>query len=135
MVFEERYGERVTCPHCEAKGVPFEEVAISDGDYEEVPWQTSTCFRCREVVLYKRVLDLETVSSLWLADRSGQPIRRYVIFPDPHSRRVLWRMFVEDPLHTFLARQGYYDRYLRRVLPARALQGGKDAVAERKVRR
>jgi hypothetical protein len=38
-----------------------------------------------------------------------------VIFPEKNGRRVLWRMFVEDPLHTFLARQGYYDRHLHRV--------------------
>jgi hypothetical protein len=122
MVFEERYGERVTCPHCEAKGMLFEEVAISEQTFEEVSWQESVCPRCETLVLFKRVRDLEAVSSLWLADRNGEPIRRYVIFPEPSGRRVLWRMFVEDPLHTFLARQGYYDRFLRRVRPAQALK-------------
>lgn len=122
MVFEERYGERVTCPHCEAKGMPFDDIAISEQSYEATNWQESVCARCQQVVLFKRVRDLEGVSSLWLADTRGEPMRRYVIFPEPEGRRVLWRMFVEDPLHTFLARQGYYDRFLRRVRPACTLK-------------
>ena len=119
MVFEERYGERATCPHCEAKGASFEEIAVSEGRFEEVPWQVSTCPRCREQVLFKRVRDLDEVTSLWLADAAGEPIRRYVIFPEANGRRVLWRMFVEDPLHTLLARQGYYDRHLHQVFTRR----------------
>ena len=91
MVFEERYGERVTCPYCETKGALFEEIAVAEGSYEDVPWQRSTCPRCREIVLYKRVRDLEQVTSLWLADRTGEPLRRYVIFPEANGRRVLWR--------------------------------------------
>lgn len=134
MVFEERYGERVNCPHCEANGAAFEEIATSEGSFEEVPWHVSSCLKCGAEVLYKRVRDLEAVTSLWLADPSGEPLRRYVIFPEPNGRRVLWRMFVEDPLHTFLARQGFYDRYLRPVLPVKRAAGGtasKQAVAKK----
>ncbi|MFD2171765.1 hypothetical protein [Tumebacillus lipolyticus] len=124
MVFEERYGERVTCPHCEANGARFEEIATSEGSFEQVEWQMSTCSRCAADVLYKRVSDLEDVTSLWLADPSGEPLRRYVIFPEPNGRRVLWRMFVEDPLHSLLARQGFYDRHLRPVLPVKRVTVG-----------
>lgn len=115
MVFEERYGERVTCPHCEAKGAKFEEIPVQQGELEQVPWRGASCLRCGEVVQFKRVEDFGNATSLWLADANGEPLRRYVIFPEPNGRRVLWRMFVEDPLHTFLARQGYYDRHLKRV--------------------
>ncbi|ARU61653.1 hypothetical protein CBW65_11970 [Tumebacillus avium] len=134
MVFEERYGERVTCPHCEANGAAFEEIETSEGSFEEVPWHVSSCLKCGAEVLYKRVRDLELITSLWLADPSGEPLRRYVIFPEPNGRRVLWRMFVEDPLHTFLARQGFYDRYLRPVLPVKRAAGGtveKQALAKK----
>jgi hypothetical protein len=135
MVFEERYGERITCPHCEAKGMPFDDIAVSEHAYEEVSWQESVCQRCQQVVLFKRVRDFEEVTSLWLADTHGEPIRRYVIFPEPGGRRVLWRMFVEDPLHTFLARQGYYDRFLRRVRPACTLKSSTSVShVERQVR-
>ena len=119
MVFDERYGDRMTCPHCEVKGATFEEIATAEGSFEEASWQESTCPRCQQVVLFKRVNDFANVTSLWLADRTGEPVRRYVIFPEANGRRVLWRMFVEDPLHTFLARQGYYDRHLRRVRPGK----------------
>ncbi|MCX7569999.1 hypothetical protein OS242_08480 [Tumebacillus sp. DT12] len=119
MVYEERYGDRVTCPHCEAKGAPFESISISEGTYDQVPYQAGTCPRCREQVHYKRVRDLDQITSLWLADATGEPIRRYVIFPAATGRRVLWRMFVEDPLHSFLARQGYYDRHLQVVFTTR----------------
>ncbi|TCP55642.1 hypothetical protein EV586_103295 [Tumebacillus sp. BK434] len=128
MVFEECYGERVTCPHCEANGAAFEEIATSEGSFEDVPWQASSCLKCGADLLYKRVRDLEAVTSLWLADLSGEPLRRYVIFPEPGGRRVLWRMFVEDPLHTFLARQGFYDRYLRPVLPVKRAANGPTVV-------
>ncbi|ASS76366.1 hypothetical protein CIG75_16345 [Tumebacillus algifaecis] len=130
MVFEERYGERVTCPHCEAKGATFEEILTVEGSFEEVAWQPSTCARCGTEVLFKRVRDLEQVTSLWLADASGEPLRRYVIFPESNGRRVLWRMFVEDPLHTFLARQGFYDRYLRPVFPIKRAAGGNSPVVK-----
>ena len=122
MVFEERYGDRVTCPHCEAKGASFEDIPVAAGAFEQVAWQESVCPRCQEVLLHKRVSDFAAVTSLWVADRSGEPIRRYVIIPEEKGRRVLWRMFVEDPLHTFLARQGYYDRHLRRVRPSGSLR-------------
>jgi hypothetical protein len=121
MVFEERYGERVTCPHCETPGASFEEIPTEDGAYESVAWQETHCPRCTERVQFKRVRDFAEVSSLWLADVAGEPVRRYVIFPEEGGRRILWRMFVEDPLHTFLARQGYYDRHLRRVLTGKGL--------------
>ena len=124
MVFEELYGDRVTCPHCEAKGARFDQIPVNRGAFEAVPWQADVCQHCFEVILYKRVRDLEEITSLWLADRKGEPIRRYVIFPEGNGRRVLWRMFVEDPLHTFLARQGFYDRYLHMVHPIRSLQRG-----------
>lgn len=115
MVYEERYGDRVTCPHCEAKGAHFDEIPVSEGAFEKVLWQMSVCPRCKRVVLFKRVRDFAETTSLWLADRHAEPVRRYVIFPETNGRRVLWRMFVEDPLHTFLARQGFYDRYLHDV--------------------
>lgn len=124
MVFEELYGDRVTCPHCEAAGAPFDRIPVREGAFEAVPWQADVCPKCMATVLYKRVRDQEEVTSLWLADREGEPIRRYVIFPEGKGRRVLWRMFVEDPLHSFLARQGYYDRYLHLVQPKRQLQRG-----------
>jgi hypothetical protein len=130
MVFEERYGERVTCPHCEAKGAAFEEIPTADGAFEEVEWRTSICARCGTEVLYKRVRDFENVTSLWLADSTGEPVRRYVIFPEPNGRRVLWRMFVEDPLHTLLARQGFYDRFLRPVLPVKRSSNGTKPAAK-----
>jgi len=117
MVYEERYGECVTCPQCEARGAHFDDIPITPGTYEEVGWQRATCPRCAEEWHYKRVPDGGAISSLWIADRTGEPVRRYVIFPDGDGRRVLWRMFVEDPLHTFLARLGFYDRYLQRVRP------------------
>ncbi|HEU4963537.1 MAG TPA: hypothetical protein VFV52_06715 [Bacilli bacterium] len=115
MVFEERYGERVTCPHCEAKLSKFEEIPVQAEDLEQARWQEQNCHRCEEAMLFKRVNDFGEATSLWLADANGEPLRRYVIFPEANGRRVLWRMFVEDPLHTFLARQGYYDRHLQRV--------------------
>lgn len=135
MVFEERYGDRVTCPHCEAKGVLFEEIETVQESYEEAAWKEQTCARCRETVLYKRVHDYEQSTSLWLADCTGEPIRRYVIFPEVNGRRVLWRMFVEDPLHTLLARQGYYDRHLRRVRPAKTLSGRRSSDRKYKINR
>ena len=124
MVFEELYGDRVTCPHCEAKGARFDQIPLSEGAFEAVRWQWDVCRHCAEVILYKRMRDHEEVTSLWLADRRGEPIRRYVIFPEGTGRRVLWRMFVEDPLHSFLARQGFYDRYLHMVRPRTSLNRG-----------
>ncbi|WP_152559214.1 hypothetical protein [Tumebacillus flagellatus] len=117
MVYEERYGDRVTCPHCEAKGAHFDEIPVSEGSFEEVLWQAQVCPRCRRAVLFKRICDFGDTTSLWLADHRAEPIRRYVIFPESGTRRVLWRMFVEDPLHTFLARQGFYDRHLVLIRP------------------